>query len=56
MVNYFDVNSYSYAGSSFAIPGLLKQVLASRNTRFDVDEVFNFLNVIVQIVKFFSSS
>ncbi len=33
-------NSFSYAGSSFSIAGIAKNVLKNRNTRFELEEVY----------------
>lgn len=38
----WDVVLEYYAGSSFAISGLLKNVLKDRNTQFDIDEIVQF--------------
>ncbi len=47
------IKYFSYGGMSFALSGIVKNVMKNRNTRFEVDEVtaFQFPHVI-KIIKF----
>ncbi len=47
------IKYFSYGGMSFALSGIVKNVMKNRNTRFEVDEVtaFQFAHII-KIIKF----